>query len=116
MNTLQARDRERLRTLAEFRYSLRQFLLFSERRAEQTERLGLRHHSVVELSNRCAEAGLLQRVRDAADRRRVRLEVTAEGHRVLRVLSADHERELRGLLPRVVQSLSLIEQARSQGA
>jgi DNA-binding MarR family transcriptional regulator len=70
----------------------------------------------VELSNRCAEAGLLQRVRDAADRRRVRLEVTAEGHRVLRVLSADHERELRGLLPRLVQSLSLIEQARSQGA
>jgi DNA-binding MarR family transcriptional regulator len=144
MNTRQTRDRERLRTLAEFRYSLRQFLLFSEQRAEQAglqpqqhqlllqiagaaegvdttvsyaaERLGLRHHSVVELSNRCEEAGLLQRLHEAADRRRVKLEVTAQGHRVLRALSADHERELRELLPRLVESLSLIEHARNQGA
>jgi DNA-binding MarR family transcriptional regulator len=137
-----SRDRDRLRTLAEFRYSLRQFLLFSEQRAEQAglqpqqhqlllqiagaprgvettvsyaaERLGLRHHSVVELCNRCEHAGLLQRVHDAADRRRVKLDVTQEGHRVLRALSADHERELRELLPRLVQSLALIERAQSQ--
>jgi DNA-binding MarR family transcriptional regulator len=134
-------DRERLRTLADFRYSLRQFLLFSEQRAEQAglqpqqhqlllqiagapegvettvsyaaERLGLRHHSVVELCNRCEQAGLLQRLHDATDRRRVKLEVTPEGHRVLRVLSADHERELHELLPSLIQSLALIEQTRS---
>jgi DNA-binding MarR family transcriptional regulator len=144
VSSRQIRDRERLRTLAEFRYSLRQFLLFSEQRAEgaglqpqqhqlllqiagapegvattvsyAAQRLGLRHHSVVELSNRCEEAGLLQRVHDASDRRRVMLEVTAEGQRILHALSADHERELHELLPRLVQSLSLIEQARSQGA
>jgi DNA-binding MarR family transcriptional regulator len=144
MNKRQTRELDSLRTLAEFRYSLRQFLLFSERRAEQAglqpqqhqlllqiagapagvettvsyaaERLGLRHHSVVELSDRCEEAGLLQRLHDAADRRRVKLEVTAEGQRVLRGLSADHERELRELLPRLVKSLSLIERARSHEA
>lgn len=135
-------ERDRLQTLAEFRYSLRQFLAFSERRAEQAglqpqqhqlllqiagapenvettvsyaaERLGLRHHSVVELCNRCEESGLLQRLHDAADRRRVKLEVTAKGHRVLRTLSADHERELSELLPRLVQSLALIQQAQSR--
>jgi hypothetical protein len=44
------------------------------------------------------------------------LKVTAQGERVLRVLSADHERELRELLPRLTESLSLIERSRSQGA
>jgi DNA-binding MarR family transcriptional regulator len=78
--------------------------------------LGLRHNSVVELSNRCEEAGLLKRAHDAADRRSVRLALTAQGQRVLRVLSADHERELRELLPRLVQSLRLIELARSRSA
>jgi DNA-binding MarR family transcriptional regulator len=144
MNVRQMHDRARLRTLADFRYSLRQFLQFSEQRAEQAglhpqqhqlllqiagapaeiettvsyaaERLGLRHHSVVELSKRCEDAGLLQRVHDAEDRRRVRLDLTAQGHRVLRVLSADHERELRELLPVLVKSLSRIEQARTCAA
>jgi DNA-binding MarR family transcriptional regulator len=143
MKEREIRDHKKLQTLAEFRYSLRQFLLFSEQRAEQAglhpqqhqlllqiagvpdgtkatvsyaaERLGLRHHSVVELSTRCEEAGLLVRVHDTADRRRVMLKVTPQGERVLRVLSADHERELRELLPRLVQSLSLIERARSLG-
>jgi len=144
MKEREIRDHRKLQTLAKFRYSLRQFLLFSEQRAEQAglhpqqhqlllqiagapdgaeatvsyaaERLGLRHHSVVELSTRCEEAGLLLRVHDTADRRRVMLKVTPQGERVLRGLSADHERELRELLPRLVESLSLIERARSQGS
>jgi len=134
--TLASKDRHRLQTLAEFRCSLRQFLLFSEQRAEQAglhpqqhqlllqvagapdgvettvsytaERLGLRHHSVVELSKRCEEAGLLRRMDDPADGRRVVLQVTADGHRILRALSADHERELHELLPKLVRSLRAI--------
>lgn len=136
------RDRKRLQTLSEFRYSLRQFLLFSEQRADwaglhpqhhqlllhiagapdgvettvsyAAGRLGLRHHSVVELSKRCEEAGLLLRLPHADDRRRVMLEVTAKGERVLRVLSTDHERELRELLPQLIESLRLIHNPRRQ--
>ncbi len=128
-----------MQTLADFRYALRQFLHFSEERAavaglhpqqhqlllhlagapdgaETTisyaaERLGLRHHSVVELSKRCEDAGLIRRRHDTPDRRYVMLHVTAKGHRVLRALSEDHERELYELVPRLVQSLTAIRGA-----
>src|SRR5580698_10725780 len=83
--------------LAEFRSALRGFLHFSEEAATRVgltpqqhqmmlqiagashgtlttiaylaERLALRHHSVVELSGRCEEAGLVIRGSDASDRR-----------------------------------------------
>ncbi len=125
-----------LRELAEFRYQLRQFLAFSEEAAGRrdlpsqqhqmllqiagaaggvettvsyvAERLGLRHHSVVELSKRCEESGLIERKHDVADRRCVVLQVTAEGERVLRALSEDHARELHELLPRLVVTLRRI--------
>jgi DNA-binding MarR family transcriptional regulator len=142
----QPHDRKRLQTLAEFRYTLRQLLQFSERcsteaglhpqqhqlllhiagapdDAETTvayvaERLGLRHHSVVELSKRCEESGLIRRKQDTTDRRRVVLHVTAKGHRILRALSDDHERELHELLPKLVRALTHIRtsNARSVGA
>ncbi|WP_353063584.1 MarR family winged helix-turn-helix transcriptional regulator [Tunturibacter psychrotolerans] len=129
-------DRQRLQTLAEFRYTLRQFLQFSEQRAEQAglhpqqhqlllhlagapddvettvtyaaERLGLRHHTVVELSNRCVDAGLIFRKQAALDRRRVLLQVTPKGQRILQALSDDHERELYELVPRMVRALTTI--------
>ena len=78
-----------LKTLAEFRHRLRLFLQFSENAAQKlglqpqqhqlllqiagapdgtattvgyvAERLGLRHNTAVELSNRCEEAGLIKR-------------------------------------------------------
>src|SRR5271170_6300944 len=137
--SLQAKDKQRVQTLAEFRYALRRFLHFSEGRAVEAgllpqqhqlllhiagapddvettvsyaaERLGLRHHSVVELSKRCEEAGLIRRTHDTSDRRRVVLQVTTQGHRVLRSLSDDHERELNELLPRLVSALKLIRGA-----
>ena len=133
---LPVEDRRRLQNLAEFRYELRQFLQCSEscsaeaglypqqhqlllqlagaQDEEETtvsyaaERLGLRHHTVVELSKRCEEAGLIHRNQDLNDRRRIQLQVTAKGHRVLRVLSEDHERELYELGPRLIRALSLI--------
>jgi DNA-binding MarR family transcriptional regulator len=129
-------DRRRLQNLAEFRYELRRFLQFSESCAADAglhpqqhqlllhlagapdevettvsyaaERLGLRHHTVVELSKRCEEAGLIHRNQDSNDRRRIQLQVTAKGHRILRVLSDDHERELYELGPRLTRALSLI--------
>jgi DNA-binding MarR family transcriptional regulator len=129
-------DRQRMQTLAEFRYALRQFLHFSEGRAAEAglhpqqhqlllhiagapdgvettvsyaaERLGLRHNTVVELSKRCEEAGLIHRGHDAADRRRVVLQVTPDGQRVLRAQSEDHERELYELVPTLIRALTQV--------
>ncbi len=125
-----------MRELAEFRYQLRRFLQFSEEAASgkglppqqhqlllqiagaaegvettvsyAAERLGLRHHSVVELSKRCEESGLLERTHDNVDRRRVVLQVTAKGQRVLRALSEDHARELNELAPELWRRLRRI--------
>jgi DNA-binding MarR family transcriptional regulator len=138
--TLQSADRQRVQTLAEFRYALRKFLQFSEKRAEDAglhpqqhqlllhiagapegvettvsyaaERLGLRHNSVVELSKRCEEVGLIHRRHDASDGRRVLLQVTAEGHKILSDLSDDHERELYELVPTLVEALTQIRRRR----
>jgi DNA-binding MarR family transcriptional regulator len=122
--------------LAEFRYTLRRFLHFSEEAttaagvapqqhqlllqiaaapAEAStsvgylaERLALRHNSVVELCNRCEQAGLILRKSDPTNRRTVVLKLTAEGNRVLRRLSADHARELNEFGPRLVVALKAL--------
>ena len=129
-------DRQRLQSLAEFRYTLRKFLLFSEQAAGEAslhpqqhqlmlqiagapdgvettiswvaERLGLRHHSVVELSKRCAEAGLVQRLQANPDHRFVVLQLTAAGHRALETLSEAHARELNELAPQLVSALNRV--------
>jgi DNA-binding MarR family transcriptional regulator len=142
--SLPTEDRQQLQTLAEFRYTLRQFLQFSEKCAEQAglqpqqhqlllhlagapdgvettvsyaaERLGLRHHTVVELSNRCVDAGLILRKNAATDRRRVVLQVTPKGQRILQTLSDDHERELYELVPRMVRALTTIRNSHKLSA
>jgi DNA-binding MarR family transcriptional regulator len=133
MNTTTAHRGTRIQALAEFRYTLRRFMHFSEEAAVAAgltpqqhqlllqiagapsgalttvgylaERLSLRHHSVVELGDRCEEAGLLVRRRDTDDRRMVVLELTAAGARILGDLSADHTRELKELGPQLVRTL-----------
>src|SRR5579863_7775086 len=125
-----------LKTLAEFRYQLRRFLLFSESAAvdaglqpqqhqlllqvavapENTavtisyaaERLGLKHNSTVELVDRSEREGLLARTVDAGDKRRAILRLTRKGRLVLGRLADDHARELRELAPRLAQSLENI--------
>lgn len=125
-----------LRTLAEFRYRLRMFLHFSESAAHKlglqpqqhqlllqiagapegaaatvgfvAERLGLRHNTAVELSNRCEEAGLIRRKQAEEDRRCVLLALTLKGKRLLDDLSLDHARELDDLAPQLIQTLSAL--------
>ena len=131
-----------MQTLAEFRYALRQFLHFSEQRAAQAglqpqqhqlllhiagapedaeatvsymaEKLGLRHNSVVELSKRCEDAGLIFREQSETDRRVVVLHLTPAGQRIIRSLSEDHERELSVHLPALMRSLSFIHKRTAQ--
>ncbi|MBV9951066.1 MAG: winged helix-turn-helix transcriptional regulator [Acidimicrobiia bacterium] len=110
------------RVLARFRFALRVFQRFSETAARDAgitpnqhqlllairgfpdgeptisdlaEWLQLRHHSTVELIDRAAEAGLVDRHVDADDRRRQRLSLTRRGAVLLESLSTEHRAELR---------------------
>lgn len=124
----------RLEVLAEFRYRLRSFLRFSEEAATRyglqpqqhqlllqiagapdsvpvtigyaAERLGIRHHSVVQLSKRCEEAGLITRTHAEDDRRWVVLQLTAKGQKILDTLSETHVHELIELAPELMKHLS----------
>ena len=113
--------------LAQFRYLLRQFSNFSEAAARTAgitaqqhqallairgfsieeplsigglaKRLSLQSHSTVGLVNRLARRGLVHRRPDPEDARRVQLELTAKGSKLLARLSKVHRRELRQLAP-----------------
>jgi DNA-binding MarR family transcriptional regulator len=115
-------DRETIRDLARFRYSLRRFLRFSEKAArsrgvtpqqhqlllgvagftedgaatisELAEFLQERNNSVVGLVERAAEAGLVRRRNAALDRRQVVVTLTARGARILGHLSRLHRDEV----------------------
>lgn len=122
-----------LRTLADFRYELRRFLLFSEGAAMEAglhpqqhqlllqvagapenravtisyaaERLGLKHNSAVELVDRSEREGLLERMSDVDDKRRAILRVTRKGRLILGRLAGDHAKELNELAPRLTTAL-----------
>ncbi len=113
--------------LAQFRYLLRHFLIFSEAAAEQAgltaqqhqallaikghtgpsplttgalaERLAIRPHSAVGLIDRLEVKGLIRRGAAAGDRRQVLLELTGAAEVVLRELTAAHRDELERLAP-----------------
>jgi DNA-binding MarR family transcriptional regulator len=122
-------------TLADFRYTLRQFLHFSEEAAEKAgltphqhqallaimgfpgpeqitigelaERLQIRHHSAVGLVNRLVKQGLLTRQHSTHDRRQVYIALSEHGLSLLEALSTVHREELRRLGP---QLRKLLEQ------
>ncbi len=124
------------RRLAEFRYLIRRFLAFSEAAARAAglepqqhqlllaamglpdgveptigtlaERLQIQHHSAVELVDRLAERGLVERVRSDEDRRRVHVRLTPAGAAVLRELSRHHLAELRSSGPQLARALTAI--------
>jgi len=114
---------EDYRTLAAFRYALRQFLRFSEEAArrsgvtpqqylamiavrgfpgrdritvtELAERLQIRHHSAVGLIDRMVAQGLMVREHGGADRRQVFVTLTPRGAEVLEPLAAEHRDQLK---------------------
>jgi len=116
-------------TLADLRYSLRQFLHFSEEAAnnagvtpqqhqallaikgfpeergitmgELAERLQVRHHSAVGLVDRLVLKNLVAREHHPADRRQVFLALTERGEKMLERLSAAHKEQLRRVGPRI---------------
>jgi len=119
--------------LAELRYQIRNFLHFSEQAARRAgleprqhqlmlslkglpdgmrpsigalaHRLRIQHHSAVELVNRLARGGYVQRGRAGEDRRAVLLSLTRKGEKILRGLSIDHRAELRVQGPALLTAL-----------
>jgi DNA-binding MarR family transcriptional regulator len=113
--------------LAEFRYLLRRFLVFSEEAAEQAgltaqqhqallvikgrpgskpmptgmlaERLAIRHHSAVGLIDRLIAKNLIRRRNDSADRRQVLIDLTPKAEKVLQSLTVAHREEIERLAP-----------------
>lgn len=67
--------------------------------SQTADYLLIRHHSAVELADRCAKAGLVERVRDSADHRSVRLQLSTEGARILEALTSNHLEEIARLTP-----------------
>jgi DNA-binding MarR family transcriptional regulator len=118
--------------LSDFRYLLRCFLEFSEKAAREAgiqprqhqallaikafeqpvtigilaERLRIRHHSAVELVDRLVEAGLVVRVQDTNDNRKVILHLTARAEAYLKELSAVHLDELSRIEPVLTRILT----------
>jgi DNA-binding MarR family transcriptional regulator len=133
-------NRNEIQLLAKFRYEIRRFLQFSEQAATAAglqpqqhqlllqiagapddtlvtishiaDVMGLRHHTAVELSKRCELAGLVRRTSDQNDRRRVVLELTAQGQEKLRQLSEVHAQQLRQLAPVLIQALTRIRNSK----
>jgi len=118
-------NRQTLRHIARFRYSLRKFLRFSERAAreygltpqqhqlllgvagytdrncatisELAEFLQERHNSVVELVTRAAKHGLVRKEPGTHDRRQIFVSLTPRGEELLSALTTLHRRELQRL-------------------
>jgi DNA-binding MarR family transcriptional regulator len=80
------------------------------------ERLRIQHHSAVELVDRLVEAGLVVRVPDPGDRRRVKLELTASAERHLAELSTSHLAELKRMRPALLEILDQAEEIRTRKA
>ena len=132
-------DVTHLQRLAEFRFQLRRFLHVSQEAAERlglhnqqyqmlqcvggmpdgilptianvAERMLLKHNSTVELVDRTIEQGLLRRLGDEADHRRILLRVTPQGERILATLAEFHTRELEQSGPELVRALDAIVHA-----
>lgn len=119
--------------LAAFRYTLRQFLRFSEEAAqavgltpqqhqallavmgfperdritigELAERLQIQHHSTVGLVDRLEAQGLLTREPAEDDRRQVYVRLAPAGLELLARLSSAHKEELRRISPQLNEML-----------
>jgi len=122
--------------LAEFRFQIRRFLRFSEDQArasgieaqqhqlllaikglpdgvkptigELASRMLIRHHSTVELVNRLAEHGAVERVPAETDHREVLVRLTKKGETMLHSLSVAHHDELRSAGPELMKTLGKV--------
>ena len=119
--------------LAQFRYTLRLFLAFSDTKAknagvtsqqyqallaikgfssqtpmfvgELSRLLVIKHHTTVELVDRMVKLGLLKRMADTQDKRRVQVTLTKRGQLLLQKVAAIHFKHL-GSSSRMLRKVS----------
>ena len=130
------------RALAEFRYRLRLYLAFSDQAARSAglhpgqyrlllilkglpegmdptignlaERLGLRHHSTVELVDRLEKRGLISRERSQTHRSFVFVRIMPKGESILRKIVVTRKVELQEAGPILVRALKTLITKRSR--
>jgi DNA-binding MarR family transcriptional regulator len=130
------------RALAEFRYHVQRYLGFSDRAARSAglhpghyrlllmvkglpedveptignlaERLGLRHHSTVELVDRLEQRGLIYRERSLRHRSFVFVRITPKGGTILRKLVQSRKKELQKAGPILVKALNTLTKKRKR--
>jgi DNA-binding MarR family transcriptional regulator len=122
--------------LGEFRWSMRQFLQFSERGARDhgisaqqhqallairshsgpeamtigglAEQLLIKNHSALELVSRMVENGLVERAVSGEDRRRVLLKILPKGAKILETISLRNLRQLNETAEILVEILATV--------
>lgn len=126
-------------SLAAFRYGMRKFLRFSKEllategkltseqyeallalRAspnktgllvgELSERLQVKHHTAVSLTDKLARRKLVIRKRDTIDRRKVYVRLTSAGSALVARLALFHREKLRRLVPELAAALRAIQE------
>jgi len=130
------------RALAEFRYEIRRYLAFGDQAAESAglrsrqyqlllalkgmpdgmeasiknlaDRLGIRHHSTVELVDRLEKRGLVKRERSNVHRSFVFVRITKEGETMLRKLVASRKADLKVAGPILVKALTTLTKQTSK--
>jgi DNA-binding MarR family transcriptional regulator len=130
------------RALAEFRYEIRRYLAFGDQAAESAglrsrqyqlllalkgmpdgmeasiknlaDRLGIRHHSTVELVDRLEKRGLVKRERSNVHRSFVFVRITKEGETMLRKLVASRKADLKVAAPVLVKALTTLTKKTSK--
>src|SRR3989442_12193112 len=128
------------RALAEFRYQLRLYLSLSDQAARSAglhpgqyrlllivkglpegleptignlaERLGLRHHSTVELVDRLEKRGLIYRERNERHRSFVFVRITPKGENILGKIVASRKVDLKKAGPILVKALNTLTKKR----
>lgn len=128
-------SKHQYQAIADFRYQLRRFLVFSEAAAAEAGlpsqqhqallaiagwreniptigalavRLLIAPHTAAELINRMARAGFLRKRPSSVDRRKVELVLTPRAKALLRRLTSAHLKELRTLAPSLVVTLDAL--------
>ena len=125
-----------IRALAEFRYQIHRYLGLSDQAARSAgllpgqyrlllitkglpegieptigslaERLGLRHHSTVELVDRLEQRGLIYRERSEHHRSFVFVRITPKGEKLLQKLVVSRKKELQKAGPILVKALNTL--------
>jgi DNA-binding MarR family transcriptional regulator len=70
-----------------------------------SERVQVRHHSAVSLTDKLAARKLVTKRRGQSDRRYVYVKLTAAGTRLVELLAAGHRREIRAHAPKMIEAL-----------